>query len=290
MTMTPDDVIPKVFELSRITNLSFPEKGAKLQLEISALSKEDIINHLYFAGVISEKFDHDSTEEKLFAKYCDCLLARALQELGFAARTIEERADAADVIANAENYTLVGDAKAFRLSRTAKNQKDFKVEPLNQWRKGADFAVLLAPIYQYPNSTSQIYSQAINYNVTLLSYTHLAFLLQSDVSPNDLKLLFELSGTLKGGKDAKSYWDAITDLMLKITGRQIAEWNEAIEHSLTCMTIQARKEITFWNEEKTRIKGLNHEDATNLLIDVLKIDSKIKTIKDASNLQSYLKP
>jgi hypothetical protein len=37
------------------------------------------------------------------------------------------RADSADVEGATKDYTIVGDAKAFRLSRTAKNQKDFKV-------------------------------------------------------------------------------------------------------------------------------------------------------------------
>ena len=37
--------------------------------------------------------------------------------------------------------------------------------------------MLVAPLMQYPTSKSQIYEQAIKRNVTLLSYTHLHFLL-----------------------------------------------------------------------------------------------------------------
>ena len=33
-------------------------------------------------------------------------------------------------------YTLIADAKSFGLSRTAKNQKDFKVTALSNWREG----------------------------------------------------------------------------------------------------------------------------------------------------------
>ena len=70
--------------------------------------------------------------------------------------------------------------KAFRLSRTAKNQKDFKVEALSKWRKDKDFACFICPLYQYPKNTSQIYRQAIERNVTLLSYIHLVYMLLTE--------------------------------------------------------------------------------------------------------------
>ena len=50
-------------------------------------------------------------------------------------RLCEERGDYADVIAKTKNYTIVADAKGFRLSRTALNPKDYKIEALNGWRK-----------------------------------------------------------------------------------------------------------------------------------------------------------
>ena len=83
----------------------------------------------------------------------------------------------ADVYAKTNDYTLVGDAKCFRLSRTAKNQKDFKVSALDDWRRTGTYAVLVSPLFQYPVDRSQIYAQAISRNVTLLSLTHLKLLL-----------------------------------------------------------------------------------------------------------------
>lgn len=103
-------------------------------------------------GTIPESIPHDSTEEKLFSKASDAVLARAFRELGLKASVIKERADTADVIAKSQyfGYTLVADAKAFRLSRTAKNQKDFKVSALSCWRKDSEYAVLCGPYFQYP--------------------------------------------------------------------------------------------------------------------------------------------
>ena len=104
-------------------SLDFRSKGKALYELLSKCSVGDIVHHMDHAGLIPECFKHDSTEEKLYAKYCDALLARALCELGLEAKIIEERADSADVFAKGGGYTIVGDAKAFRLSRTARNQK-----------------------------------------------------------------------------------------------------------------------------------------------------------------------
>ena len=92
-------------------------------------------------------------------------------------------ADSADVLAESpiHGYTLVADAKAFRMSRTAKNQKDFKVTALSSWRNDNDFAVLCAPYFQYPSKSSQIYAQALEKNVCLLSWEHFIFLINNQV-------------------------------------------------------------------------------------------------------------
>ena len=102
----------------------------------------------------------------------DAVLARAFRELGLQAAVLRERADSADVIAFScfHGYSLRADAKAFRLSRTARNQKDFKINALSVWKEDAEYAVLCAPYFQYPKRESQIYDQALDRNVCLLSW------------------------------------------------------------------------------------------------------------------------
>ncbi|WP_164177134.1 HindIII family type II restriction endonuclease, partial [Streptococcus pneumoniae] len=70
--------------------------------------------------------------------------AKAFQLLNLNSKPLEQRGNAGDVIALSKefNYGLVADAKSFRLSRTAKNQKDFKVKALSEWREDKDYAVL----------------------------------------------------------------------------------------------------------------------------------------------------
>jgi type II restriction enzyme len=113
-------------------------------------STVNFIDILTQIGTIPESIAHDSTEEKLFAKVSDAVLSRAFRELGLKSSVLSTRADSADVIVQSDiyGYTLVSDAKAFRLSRTAKNQKDFKIGALSGWRKDMDYAVLCSPYFQ----------------------------------------------------------------------------------------------------------------------------------------------
>ncbi len=148
-------------------------------------------------GILPEAFDHDSSEEKLWAKYSDIILAKALSFLEISAEVLRTRGNSADVFGKNQNYSVVGDAKTFRLSRTAKNQKDFKIKALDDWRKANNYAVLAAPLTQYPQRKSQIYEQAIEKNVTLISYTHLSFLLNFFQKKQDLKPLWETGNRLK---------------------------------------------------------------------------------------------
>ncbi len=265
--------------------LSFQGKGRAIQSEVDSLTLAEVLVHLECAGVIPESFGHDSTEEKLYAKYCDALLARSLRELGFSAYAIDERSDAADVIASVEGYRIVGDAKAFRLSRTAKNQKDFKVEALNNWRKGAEYACLVAPLYQYPNTSSQIYSQAIRYSVTLLSYSHLVFMLQNSTPDmGSIRSLWECPKSLKASKGALDYWAAVDTEMFRLFGCDAAGFEERKKTAARCLQHEATQQIEFWNQEKKRITCLAHDVAVKELIKALKIEAKIATIRRTAGL------
>ena len=51
--------------------------------------------------------------------------------MGLNSIVLKERANVADVECVDKNYSFVSDAKSFRLNRTAKNQKDFKIHALS---------------------------------------------------------------------------------------------------------------------------------------------------------------
>ncbi len=148
----------------------------ELENEISKLGNSNLIDHLRLCGNIPESYGHDSSEEKLYSKYTDIILALAFKTMGLKSLVLTERADVADIDVYAKNYSFVADAKAFRLSRTAKSQKDFKVQAMDNWKHGKSYAMVVAPIYQLPGRSSQIYLQASTRNVCVFTYSHLSLL------------------------------------------------------------------------------------------------------------------
>jgi len=97
------------------------------------------------------------------------------------------------------NYSLVGDAKSFRLSRTAKNQKDFKIKSMVDWKGDNNYSILICPYYQYPKSKSQIYGQALDDNIALFSWEYFSILLENNICESEqinISNLWNISFTL----------------------------------------------------------------------------------------------
>ena len=279
-----DNLLNEIVRMSR--ELKFDD--ASLEVEKIVDVSDDFIDILKQIGTIPECIEHDSTEEKLFSKASDAALSRAFRELGLKSTVLKERGDSADVIAESKyhGYTLVADAKAFRLSRTAKNQKDFKVTALSGWRKDADYAVLCSPYFQYPVSRSQIYAQAVDHNVCLLSWEHLLFLIRNHIKETeevDLSLLWNVSGRYAQhcvvAEKKKCFTPVVDDTILEVVGKTSGEYSDFLNHCRSELSIRAEKETAFWESEIERISAYTREEAISELIRTRKIDEKIVQIK-----------
>ena len=267
---------------------NFGDDSDKLEKELEAEIKKNgissLIDHLRLCGNIPESYGHDTSEEKLYSKYTDCLLSLAYSSLGLKSLVLKERADAADVEAFAKDYSFVADAKAFRLSRTAKNQKDFKVQAMHGWKRGKPYAMVVCPIYQLPTSSSQIYQQATTQNVCIFTYSHLALLLSySQVEGQAkaqqlLKKIFETIKALNPSKNATDYWLAVNKTILSFSKKIQPIWD--IEKGVATESISIAKEeaLTFLAQEREKIMRMSHKEALKELIKVHKIESRIKTI------------
>ncbi len=237
-------------------------------------------------------FSQNGSEEKIWAKFSDIILAHALSFLGISTVVLGARGNSADVFGTASNYTIVGDAKTFRLSRTAKNQKDFKISALDTWRKKNNYALLVAPLTQYPTSKSQIYQQAIKRNVTLLSYTHLHFLLDF-YNGKSLQEVWETGNRLVLLDESEHekfhvYWNEIDEKICKVV-----EQSEDKLKDYKMLEIEKTKQIgiegiTFWNNKIAEFNKLSKEDAIKLLIKSEKIEAKIRTIEKAISIKVKL--
>jgi len=261
----------------------------ELEEEINKSGATALIDHLRLCGNIPESYGHDTSEEKLYSKYTDCLLSLSYKALGLKSMVLKERADAADVEAFAKNYSFVADAKSFRLSRTAKNQKDFKVQAMDGWKRGKPHAMIVCPIYQLPNTSSQIYQQATTRNVCVFTYSHLALLLtysEVEGKPKAQQLLekiFQTIPALNPSKNAIDYSLAINRTMLSFSKKIEQLWNTEKEAATQSISIAKEEALTFLAQKREKIMRMSHKEALKELIKVHKIESKIKTINAISD-------
>ncbi|MCU6726661.1 Type-2 restriction enzyme HindIII [uncultured Clostridium sp.] len=288
-----DKLIEKIFELE---NEEFKIATDRIKEFIDNIPEVEFKNIVKEVGTIPESIEHDSTEEKLYSKASDIVLARCFRMLGLAAKALDERGDSADIIARSisgYNYSLVADAKCFRLSRTAKNQKDFKVSNLSDWR-GAEneYAVLVAPYFQYPQITSQIYSKALDNNVCLLSWEHISILLEKNIketSTISLESLWNASQMIARDKtlsyaNAKScFLPKMDSYVAKKIGITIEEYEEILKTYKNALVDRGMIEIIFWNNYIGEIRNYSRERAIEELIKAKKLQEKVNAIKSYIN-------
>lgn len=280
----------RAYWVNEIKNLSgnLGDDYAKLEAELTAEVNKGgitaIIDHLRLCGSIPESYGHDSSEEKLYSKYTDCLLSLAYRSIGLKSIVLTERGDAADVEAVGKNYSFVADAKAFRLSRTAKNQKDFKVAAMHGWKYGKPYAMVVCPIYQLPRASSQIYQSATVHDVCVFTYSHLSLLLcfSQKAGPKATQELihkiFKVIPALNPSKSASEYWLAINRTMLEFSKDIQDLWNVEKIAAMESVEIAKLEDLTFLAQQREMIMRMTHDQALTELIKVYKIDSKIKAI------------
>ena len=261
----------------------------ELGAEIGTTGVAAVLDHLRLCGDIPESYNHDSSEEKLYSKYTDSLLCESYKFIGIRSLVLKERADAADVEGFAKDFSFVADAKSFRLSRTAKNQKDFKVQAMDGWKRGKPFAMVVCPIYQLPTKSSQIYEQASSRDVCVFTYSHLAMLVAfSTIEGKEraeelLHAVFKVISASNPSKDASSYWLAINRTMLGFSKSLEQLWRD--EKAAAIESIAAAKEeaLTFLAHEREKIMRMTHEEALFELVRVHKIESRMSVIRSLSD-------
>jgi len=276
--------IEEIVQLSGHFGTDSTRVETELNKEITESGLPALLDHLRLCSAIPESYGHDTSEEKLYSKYTDALISTAYNYCGMKSVVLTERADAADVEVVADGFSFVADAKVLRLSRTAKNQKDFKVQAMDGWKRGKPFAMVVCPLYQLPSKSSQIYQQAGARNVCIFSYSHLAVLTQlveSDGADAVVALLHEVFKTVQAlnpSKDATAYWQAVNRSLLGYGGVIGDLWH--LEKQATVESIEIAKEIalTYYATQREKIMRLSHDEALKLLIDMHKIDSRMATI------------
>lgn len=270
------------------SNLDFAVASNNLQNILFNISRTDVLSLITEIGIIPEDIGHDSSEEKLYTKVSDILFAKALKEMNFEVTVLRERSNCADIVAQSKyhGYSLVGDAKSFRLSRTAKNAKDFKVDSMIHWREDNDFSVLVCPYFQYPKSNSQIYRSALNGNISLFSWEYLYVILYENIQESedvDLRQLWNQSYNIMqqtNMADANKCFIQQQDANIReIIGLTEVQFGTHFNNIKNSIVYRGNEEIRYYESEIARIQQLNRDDAIRELLISMKLDSKIETIR-----------
>jgi type II restriction enzyme len=287
------------FWIDKIQSLSgnFDNNSNHLEVELEKETSKNgiaaLIEHLRLCGNIPECFGHDTSEEKLYSKYTDIVLSLSYKALGLKSLVLKERADAADIEVFTKNYSFVADARAFRLSRTAKNQKDFKVQAMDNWKRDKPYAMIICPIYQLPNSSSQIYQQALTRNVCIFTYSHLSLLLSYAETDNKakaqelLELIFQTIPVLNPSKSAIDYWITINKTILSFSKKIESLWGIEKIATTESIIIAKNEALTFLAQEREKIMNMTNQEALRELIKIRKIESRIKTIQSVSDNELF---
>ena len=253
--------------------------------DINRIDIDTLLGHLRLCGAIPECYGPDTSEEKLYSKYTDAVIHEAYTAMGFRSVVLTERADAADVECFTDDYSFVADAKAFRLSRTAKNQKDFKVQAMYSWKRRKPYAMVVCPVYQLPAWISQIYQQAATMSVCIATYTHLAVLVryaQKSTQSKAVELVHEVFKTVEAmipSKNANSYWQAVNRTLLDFDGVISEIWREEKLASNESISISREEALTFLDEERERIMNLSHYEAIREVMKWKRLDSKVQRVE-----------
>ncbi len=282
--------------VSEIVKLSgdFGQDSARLETELAEEVAGDgsaLLDHLRLCGAIPEGYPRNSSEEKLYSKYTDVVIAYAFRAMGLRSHVLTERVDVADVECFGADFSFVADAKAFRMSRTAKNQKDFKVQAMDGWKHGKPFAVVVPPLYQLPERSSQIYMQAGQRNVAILSYSHLAVLAGiaeragTAVAESTLLSILRSVEAMTPSKDAVGYWQIVNRTLLDADECCSELW--ASEQLATEQALSAAKAdaLEFLDAERERIVGLSHGEAIDQLLSESKIGNRTSVVEQLSTNQ-----
>lgn len=286
--MSFNHFIDTIIELS--VTRKFAEASEEIKIYVNEIDRQTVIDIVKEIGTIPECIEASSSSEKLFSKASDCILARCFSELGMPSIAVNERGNSADIIARSNHgYTLVADAKTFRLSRTAKNQKDFKIDTLSNWRGSEhDFALLVAPYFQYPNTVSQIYASALDKQVCLLSWEHILFLLENNVMESDtLSLEAVWNASVRLARDTRiAYADRmncqfpyINQMLCDRISVPIEKFNDQLDVCKDIIRNRGNYELEYLNTEKEAITTLTRDEAIAELLKSKKVLERISTIE-----------
>lgn len=182
-------------------------------------------------SIIPENIGVSSSEEKIFSKECDLIVAQGFQKLGYKQQVFKKRSNSADAKIWKKDHSAVIDSKASRCRRNSYNPKDFKIYSVDKWRKNHKHAIIIAPWHTFSvTKNSQIYTHARECNVTLLTFGRFSFMIENYTNEEDLKHIWEINNYIKAKKSTNFYWDDLDKMICQVYGvssKKLEEYKKA---------------------------------------------------------------
>lgn len=219
-------------------------------------------NLLKHSGYIPDLYNNDSSEEVLYTKLVEVLVAEWAERMGFKSEIVKQKASKEDVTINIDNKIIVCDAKSFRLGRSQKapNVKDFlKLEDIRKWMESYEGSI--GGLVTYPcthewKNTSDAYRYCSTKDAPtlMLPYKYLAFLFDTrhKYDTNNLVYLWDyeklfpnmLDRNIKGGNKTP-YWNTINTKILEITNSTQEDFKSYMDNAnkliISCINENLKK-------------------------------------------------
>ena len=281
--------VAEIRRRSRNYVAGFQQLELELAKEVEQLGTDVLLSHIRLCGVAPECFPRGSGAERLYRKYADAVIHEAFKALGLDSRTHNRPGDAPGVECACDQFSFVAESAVFRMSRVARNQKDFDLHAIHRWKQGRPFGMLTAPINQLPFRLGQIYRDAATLPILVCSYSHLAVLVryaQRTAYAKAPALLHEAFLMVRGippAKSAVSYWRALNRTFLGADAKLRSLWREekiALQESIRLGRAEA---LRFLDEERQGILELSRQEAIDEVLSWRKLDSRVQAVEQARN-------
>jgi hypothetical protein len=202
---------------------------------ISGLKDKELAFLIVHSGFIPDHYEDDSSDETLYSKFVEVLVAEWGKRLGIDTEVPTAKSSTEDVtFVFDQKHVIVSDVKCYRLGRSqaAPNVKDvIKAEDFTKWASRHGSRVAVGGLVIFPSrfdfkKGSDVYLYATNpipgKRILILFYEHLAYLLlHAKGLPPDafFSILNQYEGIFqKASKDRDAYWGKMIPEFEKLSG------------------------------------------------------------------------
>ena len=161
---------------------------------------------------------------------------------------------------------------------------------MHGWKNGNNFAVVVCPIYQVPNSSSQIYKQSTESDVLILTYTHLIIILLTIQKNEKLKannLFYKLFKLIENctvdDKSASVYWNKVNQTIINFSDDLKDIYVSEKPHIIDNIDLLKKLSIKVIDKKINMIEKYSKEKAISELIKSLKFDNNKNTIQSITS-------